>query len=114
MTGCEILTVAQSAEADRLAVAAGIPSLTLMENAGRAVADAGHAIHPASAVLVLCGPGNNGGDGFCAARHLKLCVYDGLVAALVSVERLKGYAAEMAKNWGGPLSQCTPQILDGA
>lgn len=56
--------------ADQAAADAGIPLLLLMEAAGRAVAEAAvrHASHPD--ILILCGGGNNGGDGYVAARHL--------------------------------------------
>lgn len=69
-----ILTAAQSREVDRLALTEfGLPTLVLMENAARAVADVAldalkHSDHPA--VLILAGPGNNGGDALAAARHL--------------------------------------------
>jgi ADP-dependent NAD(P)H-hydrate dehydratase / NAD(P)H-hydrate epimerase len=114
MTAAEVLTVAQSAEADRLAIAAGVPSLSLMESAGGAVADAVPEMAPAATVLVLCGPGNNGGDGFCAARHLKQRGCDVRTASLVAPERLKGDAAEMFKRWSGPISQSMTEALQGA
>ena len=57
--------------ADAAAIAAGTPGLTLMERAGTAVADVVCARFDRQAALVLCGPGNNGGDGYVIARVLK-------------------------------------------
>lgn len=67
----EILTVAQMTAADRAAVAGGTPIQVLMERAGQAVADAIRSRYSRQPVVVWCGPGDNGGDGYVAARHLK-------------------------------------------
>lgn len=67
----EILTVAQLAAADRAAVANGTPIQVLMERAGEAVAEAVRSAYARQPVTVWCGPGDNGGDGYVAARHLK-------------------------------------------
>jgi hydroxyethylthiazole kinase-like uncharacterized protein yjeF len=67
----QILTVAEMARADAAAIAAGVPGSVLMERAGTAVADAVCARFPRQPAIVLCGPGNNGGDGYVAARVLR-------------------------------------------
>lgn len=65
-----LLDVRQMGEADRLTVAAGTPGTVLMNNAGRSVATAIIERWDRRPVTILCGPGNNGGDGFVTARHL--------------------------------------------
>ncbi len=111
----ELLTSAEMAEADRRAVSLGIPSLTLMENAGRAVADeAEKMVQPGARIAVLCGPGNNGGDGFVAARLLKERGYGVQVACLVPIASLKGDAAGMAGKWDGVVEPMTPSVLTDA
>ncbi|MDE2487285.1 MAG: NAD(P)H-hydrate epimerase, partial [Alphaproteobacteria bacterium] len=67
----QILTVAETAKADKAAIVAGTPGVTLIERAGTAVADAISARFRAQPAVVVCGPGNNGGDGYVVARLLK-------------------------------------------
>src|SRR5579872_5807468 len=95
----EILTNEQMARADAFAVASGVPSLTLMENAGRAVADAVRARFAPCAAIVLCGPGNNGGDGFVVAR---LLAEQGFTVRVACGGQAHGDAAAMAARWSGP------------
>ena len=100
MTGLELLTADEMARADQLAIRAGIPELTLMEHAGRAVADAAvKMVAPRAIIAVLCGPGNNGGDGFVAARILAERGYQVRLALLGEVPALTGSAAQMARRW---------------
>jgi len=111
----ELLTTAEMAEADRLAIAAGTIGIDLMEAAGRAVADAVSACHPAgSRVAVVAGPGNNGGDGFVAARILGERRYRVRLLLYGDRARLKGDADEAARRWGGPIEAARPAGLAGA
>ena len=114
MIGTEILTVAEMAEADRLTVASGVPPSTLMENAGRSVAEEIAKRFKPCAAVVLCGPGNNGGDGFVAARYLKAKGFDVRVSLLGARDMLKGDAATMAKRWEGDVTPLTNGSINGA
>jgi len=105
----ELLSTDEMTEADHLAIAGGTPGIALMERAGAAVADAVSARHPVgSQVVVIAGPGNNGGDGFVAAR---LLVQRGIRTRLMlagDAARLKGDAAVAAKMWKGAIELARP------
>lgn len=111
--GQEVLTIAEMTRADSLAVAAGVPIERLMEAAGRAVAEAIVARWPAQPVVVLAGPGNNGGDGFVAARYLAEAGWPARVALLGSRSALQGAAALNAGRWSGELVSLSVGALDG-
>ena len=100
-----VLTVAEMAAADSAAISAGTAGIALMEAAGRAVADAvlrrlsddGH-------VLVLCGPGQNGGDGFVAARLLRERGCSVTLALAGDRSSLRGDARIAASRWAGAVA----------
>ena len=107
----ELLTTAEMAEADRLAIAGGTPGIDLMENAGRAVADAAARMLQGRRVTVVAGPGNNGGDGFVAARHLAERGCEVRVGLVGERGKLTGDAALAAKRWHGTVAAASPAAL---
>jgi NAD(P)H-hydrate epimerase len=109
-----LLTPLQMADADRAAKASGIDGFGLMEAAGSAVAVAVGVRWLMRPVTVLCGPGNNGGDGFVAARHLAEAGWPVKLALLGSRDKLSGEAAHAANLWKGPLAPFSPESLEGA
>src|SRR5688572_28146549 len=107
------LTAEQMREVDRLTTERyGVPSLQLMENAGEAVAEcvAAACADIKARVLVLCGKGNNGGDGFVAARKLRERGMSTRVFLFAEASTMRGDAAANLKRWqdaGGELSVVT-------
>lgn len=109
----QLLTVAQMAAADRAAIQAGTAGEILMERAGRAAAHAALAHRGQGRALVLAGPGNNGGDGFVAARLLAEAGWHVSVALLGGRDALQGDAALMAARWHGPVTGLDEAAFDG-
>ena len=109
-----LLTPRQMADADRLTIAGGTAGFVLMERAGQGVADAVSRRWAPRPLIVLCGPGNNGGDGFVAAQVLAERGWSVRVALLGSVAALRGDAAGAAAGWQGVVAPLEPAVLDGA
>lgn len=102
------------AEADAMAIAAGTPGIVLMEAAGAAVASAARRMWAGGPVVVLAGPGNNGGDGWVAARLLRGAGYRVTVALLGDRQLIRGDAALAARAFEGVVVPATPTAFDGA
>ncbi|HEY8013976.1 MAG TPA: NAD(P)H-hydrate epimerase, partial [Dongiaceae bacterium] len=108
-----LLSAAEMRAADAAAIAGGTPGIELMENAGEAVAEAALRRWPGRPALVLCGPGNNGGDGFVAARHLSQAGVPVRLALLGERGRLAGDAALAAERWPGEVEALSPDLPGG-
>src|SRR5260370_11813494 len=110
----ELLTKAEMSEADRRTIASGVSGETLMENAGTAVSEAVMARHPAgSRVAVVAGAGNNGGDGFIAARHLHRAGYRVTLYLIGRRDAMRGDAAQAAPHWPRPTATRPPHLAHG-
>jgi NAD(P)H-hydrate epimerase len=111
-----LLTPDEMGRADKAAALSGMDSYGLMERAGQAVAASALRHHPgALRFVVLCGPGNNGGDGYVAARVLRESGAEVALHVLGDPERLKGDAAMARANCPlplAPLSAWAPRAGD--
>lgn len=104
----ELLTPGQMGRADAAAPGFGVPAPVLMDAAGRAVARAVTRRFRPCRTLVLAGPGNNGGDGYVAARLLAQAGWPVTLAALAP-PRAGSDAAGAAARWSGPSAPFTPE-----
>jgi ADP-dependent NAD(P)H-hydrate dehydratase / NAD(P)H-hydrate epimerase len=116
MTGRPILTAEAMRAAEQKAIDAGASVEVLMERAGAALAEAAYRFAGPMSALILCGPGNNGGDGYVAARHL---ADRGVKVRIAALSEPKSDAAKWARSqWQGavePLSDQTagePLVVD--
>jgi NAD(P)H-hydrate epimerase len=108
MNKSELLSVEEMYAADAATIALGTPGIQLMENAGGAIAREMRKRWQPCPVMILCGPGNNGGDGFVVARLLKKAGWPVRLALIGTVESLKGDAATAAAMWDGAV-----EAIDG-
>lgn len=109
-----LFAVADMYAADSVAIAAGIAGIQLMEAAGRAVSDEVRRHFSPRSTVVLCGPGNNGGDGFVAARLLLEAGWPVRVALVGDRGKLAGDAAIAAQRWSEPVLAFEPGVVSGA
>lgn len=109
LTSLPLVTASESRQFDQLAEQAGLPSLVLMENASLRLAEVlqqHFELDPPKRIVIVCGRGNNGGDGMALARHLYNIGFQVQVFLLADPEELKGDAAvnyKVAKNFGVPI-----------
>jgi len=109
-----VLTVAQMNAADRLTMASGTAGSLLMQRAGEAVVRELVRRWTPRRVTVLCGPGNNGGDGFVVAFRLAQSGWAVRLALLGDISGLRGDAQHHAQRWTGSVEPLTPQVIDDA
>src|SRR6476646_3160433 len=116
MTGRPILTADAMRDAEQRAIDEGTSVEDLMERAGAALAEAAYRFAGPMPVLILCGPGNNGGDGYVAARHL---AGRGVSVRVSALAEPTSDAAKWARSqWSGDVeqlsidSQSSPLVID--
>src|SRR2546430_4014027 len=109
--GMEVLDTAEMERADRLTIAAGTPGFALMLSAGQAVTEAANALVEEGPILIVAGPGNNGGDGFVAAAELAAQGREVSVILMCERDQLQGDAASAARGWKHPVLPFNPQAI---
>jgi len=107
-----LLLVDQMGQADESAIAGGTPGETLMENAGKAIADAIIDRWQPQPTAILCGPGNNGGDGFVVARLLQEEGWPVRLGLMGNASALKGDAKIHSERWQGPIESLDTALLE--
>ncbi len=108
-----LYSIAQMRAADAGAIEHGVPGIDLMERAGAAVAAAIREHYAQARILVLCGPGNNGGDGFVLARCLREAGWPVVIATLDDPAMLKDDAAIARDRWAGATHRLDSALLTG-
>lgn len=104
MNKFEVLSAEQMKAVEQAAISGGVASAALMETAGAKVAEIVMRAWTKRPVAVVCGPGNNGGDGFVAARILKEADWPVFVLLLGDRAALKGDAKLMADLFDGDIT----------
>ena len=112
--GTELLEIDEMYAADRFAIESGITGEHLMEAAGKAVADEITRRWALRPITILCGPGNNGGDGFVVARLLKARGWPVTLGLLGEVESLGGDARINAEKWDQEIYPVSVSLLEDA
>lgn len=117
----ELLLPEQMAKADQMTIDGGIAGYDLMERAGETVAASAQELleeqtgsSASGMVCILCGPGNNGGDGFVAARLLEEEGWSAIVGCSVDAEALTGDASLAAQDWGEEIYPLSPKLWQDA
>src|SRR3954467_15439237 len=112
-----VLTAEAMRAAERAAISGGVTVEQLMERAGAGLAEAAYRFAGPMPALILCGPGNNGGDGYVAARHL---AERGVSVRIAALSEPKSDAAKWAQSqWTGTVEQLSadtggsPLLIDG-
>ena len=107
MSGRPILTAEEMRAAEQRAIDGGATVEELMERAGAALAEAAYRFAGPMPALILCGPGNNGGDGYVAARHLSM---RGMPVRVAAAGEPTSAAAKWARSqWAGTVESLSPQ-----